>query len=81
MSVTLSNCQEICNSPLNCSKAKMLYSFPRSQRFRSSKKILYISRNSAATSSTIFHQLSTATLPASAMVPNTTLQKGMLGLI
>lgn len=40
MSVTLSNCQEICNSPLNSSKAKMLYSFPRSQRFRSSKKIL-----------------------------------------
>lgn len=41
MSITISNCNEICNSPLNNSKSKMLFTFPRSQRFRSSKKILY----------------------------------------
>ncbi len=40
MSVTVSNCDDICNSPLNNSKSKMLYTFPKSQRFSSSKRIL-----------------------------------------
>lgn len=40
MSITISNCNEICNSPLNTSKSKMLFSFPKSNRFHSTKKIL-----------------------------------------
>ena len=41
MSVTVSNCNEICNSPTNSSPSKMLYSFPKGIRFPMSKKILY----------------------------------------
>lgn len=41
MSITVSNCNEICNCPLNISKSKMLYTFAKSQRFHSTKKILY----------------------------------------
>ena len=40
MSVTVSNCQEICNNPLNTSKSKMLYTFPKQSRFPKSSKIL-----------------------------------------
>ena len=35
MSVTVSNCFEICNAPTNISSAKMLYSFPKDGRFKS----------------------------------------------
>jgi hypothetical protein len=41
MSVTISNCTEICNSPTNLSKAKMLYSFPKASRFNDRKTALY----------------------------------------
>lgn len=41
MSVTISNCHQICNSPTNASKAKMLYSFSKSCRFPSKKKFKY----------------------------------------
>jgi hypothetical protein len=41
MSVTVSNCDEICNNPSNNSTAKMLYSFPKKSRFNSRKIILY----------------------------------------
>lgn len=34
MSVTVSTCFQICNSPLNLSKSKHLYSFPKSTRFK-----------------------------------------------
>ena len=33
MSVTVSNCVQICNSPLNRSKAKQLFSFSKANRF------------------------------------------------
>jgi hypothetical protein len=33
MSVIDSNCIEICNSPTNSSKSKMLFSFPKATRF------------------------------------------------
>lgn len=33
MSITVSNCLQICNSPLNQSSAKNLWSFPKSDRF------------------------------------------------
>ncbi|KAL4438449.1 hypothetical protein ABPG74_009488 [Tetrahymena malaccensis] len=36
MSITASNCYEISNSPLNLSKSKQLYSFPKDKRFRDS---------------------------------------------
>ncbi|EGR30854.1 hypothetical protein IMG5_122550, partial [Ichthyophthirius multifiliis] len=38
MSITISNCFQICNSPLNYSKSKYLYSFPKSQRFKEDTK-------------------------------------------
>lgn len=34
MSLTVSTCFQICNSPLNLSQSKHLYSFPKSQRFK-----------------------------------------------
>lgn len=40
MSVTISNCNEICNSPTNVSPSKMLYSFPKTARFNTRKVIL-----------------------------------------
>ena len=40
MSITISNCNEICNSPLNQSKAKMLYTFSKGDRFKGFKKQL-----------------------------------------
>jgi hypothetical protein len=40
MSVTISNCDEICKSPTNNSTSKMLYSFPKTSRFNSRKLIL-----------------------------------------
>lgn len=40
MSVTISNCNEICNSPTNFSPSKMLYSFPKTARFNTRKVIL-----------------------------------------
>ncbi len=33
MSIIASNCNEICNSPTNGSKSKMLYTFPKAPRF------------------------------------------------
>ena len=33
MSITVSNCVQICNSPLNISKSKQLFSFSKSSRF------------------------------------------------
>lgn len=41
MSMTISNCDEICRSPTNNSQSKMLYSFPKMTRFSSRKSILY----------------------------------------
>ena len=41
MSITISNCYEICNAPTNQSSAKMLYSFPKQQRFVRRRQILY----------------------------------------
>lgn len=41
MSITISTCNEICNSPLNQSKAKMLYTFSKEDRFKRLKKQLY----------------------------------------
>lgn len=52
MSVTVSNCDEICNSPTNLSHAKMLYTFHQEPRFRDKSELLYISLHSAATNST-----------------------------
>ena len=40
MSVLISDCYEIANSNLNNSKAKQLYSFPKSERFPSRHKIV-----------------------------------------
>jgi len=38
MSVVISNPNQICNSPLNLSKSKQLYSIPRDQRFKEELK-------------------------------------------
>jgi len=40
MSITVSTPDGICNSPLNYSHAKQLYSFPRQNRFAESYKPL-----------------------------------------
>ncbi len=40
MSITISNCLEICNSPTNLSYSKMLYSFPKAHRFADNAKVL-----------------------------------------
>ena len=42
MSITISNCNEICNAPTNSSTAKMLYTFPKQSRFLKRKTMLYI---------------------------------------
>jgi len=41
MSITISNCNEICNAPTNSSTAKMLYTFPKQSRFLKRKTMLY----------------------------------------
>lgn len=41
MSIIVSNCDEICQSPTNNSKAKMLYSFSKGDRFPKRKIIMY----------------------------------------
>lgn len=41
MSITVSNCNEICNAPTNHSASKMLYSFPKQSRFLKRKTIQY----------------------------------------
>lgn len=40
MSITVSNCNEICSSPTNTSKSKMLYSFSKGDRFPKRRIIL-----------------------------------------
>ena len=40
MSITVSKPQDICNSQLNHSKSKSLYSFPKSKRFNTNNKPL-----------------------------------------
>ncbi len=42
MSITISNCDEICHSPVNSSKSKMLYSFSKSSRFPQRRRIMYV---------------------------------------
>jgi hypothetical protein len=39
MSVTVSTCGQICNAPTNLSPSKMLYSFPKQERFLKRKTI------------------------------------------
>lgn len=41
MSITISNCEQICGDPSNTSKAKMLYTFSKASRFPKRKIILY----------------------------------------
>lgn len=41
MSIVASTTEEICHSPTNNSRAKMLYSFPRSSRFPKDKENQY----------------------------------------
>lgn len=41
MSITISNCDEICHSPTNQSKSKMLYTFSKENRFSKRRVILY----------------------------------------
>ena len=41
MSVIVSNSEQICHSPTNQSKAKMLYSFSKSPRFPKDKENAY----------------------------------------
>ncbi len=43
MSITVSNCNQICNSPTNSSKSKMLYTFQKQSRFPKKIRILYSS--------------------------------------
>jgi len=57
MSMTISNCDEICRSPTNTSPAKMLYSFPKTARFNSRKVILYLNLHSDATVTMTYHPL------------------------
>lgn len=52
MSITISNCDEICNSPVNSSKAKMLYTFSKGDRFSKRKIIMYAILHPGAIAST-----------------------------
>lgn len=45
MSITISNCNEICSSPTNTSKAKMLFTFSKGERFSKRKIIMYYLTN------------------------------------
>lgn len=56
MSITISNCDEICASPSNTSKSKMLYSFSKSERFPKRRQILYIQINLGVINFTIYNQ-------------------------
>jgi hypothetical protein len=42
MSITVSNCDEICHSPTNQSKTKMLYTFSKENRFPKRRIIMYL---------------------------------------
>jgi hypothetical protein len=42
MSVTVSNCDEICNSPTNTSKSKLLYTFAKNSRFMKHRALMYV---------------------------------------
>lgn len=77
MSVTISNCEEIAHCPLNNSKAKMLYTFPKSERFKSVCKVLYeFLLYVAATSSTSRRKPGKLAQPGLATGANTTLPRG-----
>ncbi len=41
MSIIASNCNEICHSPTNTSKSKMLYTFPKGPRFNFHSRTMY----------------------------------------
>jgi hypothetical protein len=75
MSVTVSNCNSICNAPTNLSSAKMLYSFPKQSRFLKRKTILYLSSYQDAIASIKLKIPSPPEAPALATDPNTTLRK------
>lgn len=72
MSITISNCNEICNAPTNQSSAKMLYSFPKQGRFLKRKTILYWCPYSDVTSSTNSKTPSPTGRPPSGMDTNMT---------
>ena len=78
MSVTISNCNEICNAPTNSSSAKMLYSFPKQSRFLKRKKILYIYINLGVISSINLKILFLLEEQALVMEQNTTSQDNCL---
>ena len=53
MSITTSNCEQICHSHTNTSNSKMLYSFSKQPRFLKRKKVLYLYIQLDVTASTI----------------------------
>lgn len=58
MSVTISTCEEICHSPVNESKAKMLYTFPKEPRFNTQIKLTYLTYNADLTNFTTCPEMS-----------------------
>jgi hypothetical protein len=54
MSITISNCDEICKSPTNNSPSKMLYTFPKTTRFHTRNAPMYFLNHLAVISTTIF---------------------------
>lgn len=72
MSITVSNCDEICNSPTNSSKAKMLYTFSKGERFSRRKIIMYALPNQGVIGSTIRPKIPQAGPPRSASAISTT---------
>jgi hypothetical protein len=81
MSVTISNCNEICNAPTNQSTAKMLYTFPKQPRFLKRKTILYFLPHLDVTSTMNSRIPSRTGQPLSDMVISTTSPKNFLSLL
>lgn len=80
MSVTVSNCDEICHSPTNASPAKMLYTFKKEPRFTKKIRVLYFTPYSVAISFTTPIQ-SRSGQPPSVSATSTTSQKSTVHLI
>ena len=81
MSVTVSNCIQICNAPTNQSTSKMLYSFPRQPRFLKRKTILYFLPHPDATSTTNSKTLFPTEEPLWATVTSTTSPRNFPSLL
>ena len=78
MSVTISNCENICHAPTNGSPAKMLYSFPKQSRFLKRKTFKFTSPYPDAIDSMTSRIQSPSGRRASAMVGSMTSPRNCL---